>query len=95
MGEKDNAWPSPSIELTAGRRCTTFIGVLTMSPTVTHPARLHRQRVNALLSLSAGPLLFCAVAFLPAVSPSYAVRCGLGLLLWMGLWWLTRPHTWP
>jgi hypothetical protein len=35
--------------------------------------------------------MFCAVAFLPAVSPPYAVRCGLGLLLWMGMWWLTRP----
>ena len=24
-------------------------------------------------------------------SPPYAVRCGLGLLLWMGSWWLVRP----
>ena len=62
-----------------------------MGPTVAHPVRTHPQRVNALLSLSAGPLMFCAVTFLPVVSPPYAVRCGLGLLLWMGAWWLTRP----
>src|SRR6266852_4191388 len=65
--------------------------VLTMSPAVTQPARPQAQRVNALLSLFAGPLMFCAVAFLPAASPPYAVRCGLGLLLWMSTWWLTRP----
>src|SRR5438093_1588428 len=35
--------------------------------------------------------MFCAAAFLPAAGPPYAVRCGLGLLLWMGTWWLTCP----
>ena len=33
------------------------------------------------LHLAAGPLLFCALAFLPIVGPPYTVRCGLGLLL--------------
>src|SRR5438105_8547690 len=43
------------------------------------------------LTLAAGPLLFCALAFLPVAAPPYPVRCGLGLLLWMSAWWLTRP----
>ena len=43
------------------------------------------------LTLAAGPLVFLALAWLPAASPPYGVRCGLGLLLWMGLWWLARP----
>ena len=43
------------------------------------------------LKLAAGPLAFLALAWLPAASPPYAVRCGLGLLLWMASWWLTRP----
>src|SRR5580765_1908669 len=43
------------------------------------------------LPLFAGPLLFCALAWAPIASPPYAVRCGLGLLLWMGVWWLARP----
>ncbi|PYR31701.1 MAG: hypothetical protein DMF92_04520 [Acidobacteria bacterium] len=62
-----------------------------MIPTVAQPARPKAQSVNALLSLFAGPLMFCAAAFLPAAGPPYAVRCGLGLLLWMGTWWLTCP----
>ena len=44
-----------------------------------------------ILHLVAGPLLFSALAFLPVVSPPFAVRCGLGLLLWMAWWWLARP----
>ena len=48
------------------------------------------RRINV-LHLAAGPLLFCALVFLPVVSPPYAVRCGLGLLLWMSSWWLARP----
>ena len=43
------------------------------------------------LHLTLGPLLFFALAFLPVVRPPYAVRCGLGLLLWMASWWLARP----
>ena len=43
------------------------------------------------LTLAAGPLVFLALAWLPIPSPPYAVRCGLGLLLWMGSWWLVRP----
>jgi solute carrier family 13 (sodium-dependent dicarboxylate transporter), member 2/3/5 len=44
-----------------------------------------------ILHLAAGPVAFCALAFQPALGPPYAVRCGLGLLLWMSWWWLTRP----
>jgi sodium-dependent dicarboxylate transporter 2/3/5 len=39
----------------------------------------------------AGPLAFLALAWWPTTHPAYAVRCGLGLLLWMGIWWLARP----
>ena len=35
--------------------------------------------------------MFGALAWLPVTNPPYAVRCGLGLLLWMGSWWLARP----
>jgi sodium-dependent dicarboxylate transporter 2/3/5 len=42
-------------------------------------------------TLTAGPLCFAALAWWPAASASYEVRCGLGLLLWMGMWWLARP----
>src|SRR4029450_7612995 len=44
-----------------------------------------------ILHLAVGPVAFCALAFQPALGPPYAVRCGLGLLLWMSWWWLTRP----
>ena len=52
------------------------------------PGAARRLRV---LHLALGPLLFFALAFLPIASPPYAVRCGLGLLLWMASWWLARP----
>ena len=48
-------------------------------------------RGTGILTLGAGPLMFCAVAFLPVATPPYAARCGLGLLLWMAFWWLARP----
>lgn len=60
-----------------------------MNPTVTHTP--HARSGRTLLHPSAGPLIFCAVAFLPVDRPPYAVRCGLGLLWWMAFWWLTRP----
>jgi solute carrier family 13 (sodium-dependent dicarboxylate transporter), member 2/3/5 len=50
-----------------------------------------RARGRASLPLVAGPLIFCALALLPVASPPYPVRCGLGLLIWMAGWWLTRP----
>jgi sodium-dependent dicarboxylate transporter 2/3/5 len=49
------------------------------------------DRGLALLPLAAGPLIFCAFAWMPAASPPYSVRCGLGLLTWMAIWWLARP----
>ena len=48
-------------------------------------------RSMTVLPLAAGPLMFCVLAWLPVASPPYAARCGLGLLLWMGAWWLARP----
>ena len=45
----------------------------------------------ALTHLIAAPSTFLGLAFLPIAHPPYAVRCGLGLLVWMGWWWLTRP----
>jgi solute carrier family 13 (sodium-dependent dicarboxylate transporter), member 2/3/5 len=48
-------------------------------------------RGPALLPLVAGPLIFCAFAWMPVASPPYPVRCGLGLLIWMATWWLARP----
>ena len=50
-----------------------------------------RRDAAALLPLAAGPLIFCALAWMPIAHPPYAVRCGLGLLIWMATWWLTRP----
>jgi sodium-dependent dicarboxylate transporter 2/3/5 len=49
------------------------------------------SRTAQFLSLSAGPLLFLALAWWPVPYPTFGMRCGLGLLLWMGSWWLTRP----
>jgi len=46
---------------------------------------------STLLPLGAGPLIFCALAWLPITTPPYPVRCGLGLLIWMATWWLARP----
>jgi sodium-dependent dicarboxylate transporter 2/3/5 len=46
---------------------------------------------TGILSLAAGPLMFLVLSYLPVVSPPYAARCGLGLLLWMAAWWLARP----
>jgi sodium-dependent dicarboxylate transporter 2/3/5 len=51
----------------------------------------HASRRAHAIPLFAGPLLFAALAWAPVASPPYAVRCGLGLLFWMGLWWLARP----
>jgi sodium-dependent dicarboxylate transporter 2/3/5 len=48
-------------------------------------------RAVTLLPLAAGPLIFCAFAWMPVANPSYPVRCGLGLLVWMATWWLARP----
>jgi sodium-dependent dicarboxylate transporter 2/3/5 len=48
-------------------------------------------RDAALLPLAAGPLIFCALAWMPVTTPPYPIRCGLGLLIWMAIWWLARP----
>ena len=50
--------------------------------------RIGRAELSHLVG---GPLVFLAFAFWPGAGPTYAVRCGLGLLLWMGWWWLARP----
>jgi solute carrier family 13 (sodium-dependent dicarboxylate transporter), member 2/3/5 len=55
------------------------------------PVKPELARHGGILSLAAGPLAFLVLATLPVTSPSYGVRCGLGLLLWLASWWLTRP----
>lgn len=44
-----------------------------------------------LVHLLGAPLVFTALALLPTQHPPYAIRCGLGLLIWMAWWWLKRP----
>ena len=38
-----------------------------------------------------GPALFLLMLVVPIASMTYEIRCGLGLLLWMAWWWITRP----
>lgn len=38
-----------------------------------------------------GPALFLLMLAVPIASMSYEIRCGLGLMLWMAWWWITRP----
>ena len=39
----------------------------------------------------AGPAIFLALLLLPLGGLPYEVRCSIGLLVWMALWWITRP----
>ena len=39
----------------------------------------------------AGPTIFVALLLLPLGGLPYEVRCSIGLLVWMALWWITRP----
>ena len=39
----------------------------------------------------AGPAVFAALVLLPLGGLPYEIRCSLGLLFWMALWWITRP----
>ena len=39
----------------------------------------------------AGPTIFLALLLLPLGGLPYEVRCSIGLLVWMALWWITRP----
>ncbi len=39
----------------------------------------------------AGPAVFAALLLLPLGGLPYDIRCSLGLLFWMALWWITRP----
>jgi sodium-dependent dicarboxylate transporter 2/3/5 len=50
-----------------------------------------RVRDRTTLHLAAGPGVFAAMVFLGAGTMDYPVRCALGLLLWMGWWWVTTP----
>ena len=54
----------------------------------TRPATPDRQRT---LHVLAGPGIFLVLAFLPITGLPYEIRCSIGLLVWMGLWWITRP----
>jgi solute carrier family 13 (sodium-dependent dicarboxylate transporter), member 2/3/5 len=44
-----------------------------------------------LVHLLGAPALFVLLAALPIQQPPFAIRCGLGLLIWMAWWWLMRP----
>jgi solute carrier family 13 (sodium-dependent dicarboxylate transporter), member 2/3/5 len=44
-----------------------------------------------LIHLLSAPAIFVLLAALPIQQPPYAIRCGLGLLIWMAWWWLMRP----
>ena len=39
----------------------------------------------------AGPAVFAGLLLLPLGGLPYEIRCSLGLLFWMALWWITRP----
>ena len=41
------------------------------------------------LNIALGPLLFALMLLIPGTSMTYAIRCGIGLLLWMSWWWLS------
>ena len=43
------------------------------------------------ISAVAGPAAFLALAALPLGELPYDIRCSIGLLFWMALWWITRP----
>ena len=46
---------------------------------------------NRAISVIAGPTIFLALLLLPLGGLPYEVRCSIGLLVWMALWWITRP----
>jgi len=46
---------------------------------------------NRAISVIAGPAIFLALLLLPLGGLPYEVRCSIGLLVWMALWWITRP----
>jgi sodium-dependent dicarboxylate transporter 2/3/5 len=50
-----------------------------------------RAQRSGFVHLAGAPLVFCVLAALPIVSPPYGIRCGMGLLIWMAWWWLSRP----
>ena len=40
---------------------------------------------------AAGPIVFLLMLAVPIESMTYEIRCSIGLVLWMGWWWITRP----
>ena len=50
-------------------------------------ARDRRRTIYAV----AGPAIFGLLAVLPMGGLPYDIRCSIGLLFWMALWWITRP----
>jgi solute carrier family 13 (sodium-dependent dicarboxylate transporter), member 2/3/5 len=50
--------------------------------------KLSRQK---LIHSLVGPALFLLMLVVPVASMTYEIRCGIGLLLWMAWWWITRP----
>ncbi|MDC3267256.1 SLC13 family permease [Gammaproteobacteria bacterium] len=44
-----------------------------------------------MLHIIAGPSVFLVLALVPILELPYEIRCSIGLLVWMALWWITRP----
>ena len=55
------------------------------------PAPLQTSKNRDWLHTIIGPALFAAVVLLAGSVMDYPIRCGIGLLLWMAWWWVTRP----
>ncbi len=51
------------------------------------PVRDRRKTIHAV----AGPAVFLVLVAAPLGGLPYEVRCSIGLLFWMALWWITRP----
>jgi sodium-dependent dicarboxylate transporter 2/3/5 len=69
---------------------TTVAVLHEVAPTVRASA-VGRSATADLVHLIGGPAVFVALAAWSTAGPAYPVRCGLGLLIWMGWWWLARP----
>jgi len=51
------------------------------------PAADHRKTIYTF----AGPAVFALMLIAPLETMSYEIRCSIGLLIWMAIWWITRP----
>ena len=50
------------------------------------------MKKNKLISLILGPVLFfAALLLIPDSLFAFSARCAVGLVFWMGCWWITLP----